>query len=215
MEATRTLTAAQVILLAGDDLAKAGSLEFTEWDLTLAAWDRDRKRFGMRGYELTHPDHKRVSGEIMGDKPSNPVQLGFMEKIRPNTYRMTPLGRAAAIRLRNGEPLPSREKDPYKMLLPYVTSTAFASWKKDPEQPKTWAIVAGFLSEHPDTFDDVASQLTHLQKAIEAGTIYCRDNAVFRLDFPRNGTPIFLTDIADLNDFLHMLRYRFPNQMGA
>src|SRR3954453_22951728 len=97
-QATR-LTAAQVILLAAEDLMSAGAREFTEWDLTVAAWARDRTRFGLRGYDQKHPDHKRVMMEIMGQKPQNPLALGFMEKIRPNVYRLTPLGRAVSTRL--------------------------------------------------------------------------------------------------------------------
>ena len=37
------LTAAQVILLAGDDLMAHGAREFTEWDLTVAAWARSAR----------------------------------------------------------------------------------------------------------------------------------------------------------------------------
>src|SRR5262249_51082894 len=73
-------TAAQVILLAADDLMAQGASEFTEWELTIASWIRDRARFGLRGYAQDHPDHKRVMMEIMGKKPHNPVLLGHMEK---------------------------------------------------------------------------------------------------------------------------------------
>ena len=83
------LTAAQVILMAADDLMTGGSREFTEWELTVASWNRDKARFGLRGYDQTYPDHKRVMMEIMGKKPQNPVTLGLMEKIRPNVYRLT------------------------------------------------------------------------------------------------------------------------------
>ena len=60
------LTATRVILLAADDLDRKGQLEFTEWELTVAAWARDGNRFGLRGFELLHPDHKRVMMEVMG-----------------------------------------------------------------------------------------------------------------------------------------------------
>src|SRR5437762_8680322 len=96
------LTAAQVILMAADDLMTGGSREFTEWELTVASWGRDKARFGLRGYDQAHPDHKRVMMEIMGKKPQNPMALGLMEKVRPNIYRLTPLGQAEAARLRSG-----------------------------------------------------------------------------------------------------------------
>ena len=93
-------TAADIVLLAAADLSAAGNTEFTEWDLAVAAWSLDRTRFGMRGYEQIYPDHKRVYMEIVGGKPSSPVRLSYVEKLRPNTYRITPLGWAAADRLR-------------------------------------------------------------------------------------------------------------------
>ena len=100
-------TAVQIVLLAADDLTKAGNLEFSEWDLTVAAWSRDRFRFGLRGYAQRYPDHKRVMMEIMGQKPNSPVFRKLFEKVRPNYYRLTPLGKTAAARLADG-PRPSR-----------------------------------------------------------------------------------------------------------
>ncbi len=76
----RKLTAVQIILMAADDLVVAGSDEYSEFDLTVAAWNRDRQRFGLRGYSNIYPDHKRVMMEIMGNKASNPILLRFMEK---------------------------------------------------------------------------------------------------------------------------------------
>lgn len=105
------LTASEVILLAAMELRSMRLIhgeptEFSEWELTLAAWRHDPKRFGLRGYADTHPDHKRVSMEIMGQKPSSPVVMGFMVRVRPNTYQLTPAGVARAevlVRLVSGK----------------------------------------------------------------------------------------------------------------
>ena len=104
----RRLTAAQIIVLAGDDLVDSGISEFSEWQLTVAAWRRDSQRFGLRGYQGDHPDHKRVMMEIMGAKPHNPIQTKLMEKTRPNHYKITAAGRAEAVRLRAGLPAKPR-----------------------------------------------------------------------------------------------------------
>ena len=103
-ESTRRLTAAQIILLAGEDLTNGGVSEFSEWELTVAAWKRDRERFGLRGFKDDFPDHKRVMMEIMGQKPHNPLQLKLMEKLRPNYYRLTDTGRQEATRLLTAAP---------------------------------------------------------------------------------------------------------------
>src|SRR5262245_64108836 len=97
-------TASETVLLAAADLTASGQQEFSEWDLTVAAWSLDRFRFGLRGYAQSYPDHKRVMMEIMGQKPSSPVQQKYLEKLRPNFYRLTPLGKSAATRLRGGGP---------------------------------------------------------------------------------------------------------------
>ena len=95
------LTASETVLLAAADLTADGKQEFSEWDLTVAAWALDRQRFGLRGYAISHPDHKRVMMEIMGKKASSPVQQKYLEKTRPNYYRLTPLGKAIAAGLRS------------------------------------------------------------------------------------------------------------------
>ena len=145
------LTASETVLLAAADLAAAGRHEFSEWDLTVAAWALDRLRFGLRGYAQSHPDHKRVMMEIMGQKTSNPVQQKFMEKIRPNFYRLTPLGKATAARIRSGvaeppaakpvaaakeAPKPVTVKGLYESAAAYVNRPEFRRWEDNPEEPR-------------------------------------------------------------------------------
>jgi hypothetical protein len=171
----RRLTAAQIIVLAGEDLVDSGISEFSEWQLTVASWRRDRQRFGLRGYQDDHPDHKRVMMEIMGSKPHNPIQMKLMEKVRPNYYRMTPNGRAEAARLRAGLQKPkaasvapatpeptyptARPVAPaapagraldkealYDGLADFAFQRSFGLWKDDPDQPHSWAEALGFLS---------------------------------------------------------------------
>jgi hypothetical protein len=90
-------TAAQIVLLAAYDLTIAGKEVFSEWDLTVATWKRDRNKFGCRGYEDIYPDHKRVMMEIMSQaKSENPVRQGWLEKVRSNYYRLTSLGYSKA-----------------------------------------------------------------------------------------------------------------------
>jgi hypothetical protein len=211
-------TAAQVILLAADDLMAQGGSEFSEWDLTLAAWNRDRNRFGLRGYAQSHPDHKRVMMEIMGRKPQNPILLGLMEKIRPNVYRLTPLGRAEAARMRGAEPSGARKKssspDQYDSMASLVTHPAFRSWREDPDEPRRFADVLDFLGARVD--DDPAARLRQLRGTIKAAMEWCnsRDVDYLTKDPSRIYPPIHVRDLVDLTDFLHALTYRFPQLEG-
>ena len=94
-------TASESVLLAADDLDRAGKEEFSEWDLTVAAYARDPARFGLRGYADKYPDHKRVYTEITTGKRSSPVLKGYMMKTRKNHYCLTGLGQTKAALLRN------------------------------------------------------------------------------------------------------------------
>src|SRR3954447_12788048 len=142
------LTAAQVIILAAEDLMASGASEFSEWDLTVAAWARDRTRFGLRGYDQKHPDHKRVMMEIMGQKPQNPLTQRLMEKVRPNVYRLTPLGRAMAVRMRSGggsAPEVEAASDLYRLIANLLAHSALTRWQQDPDQPRRWVEATAFL----------------------------------------------------------------------
>jgi hypothetical protein len=211
----RRMTAAQLILLAGDDLVAAGSREFNEWQLTVAAWKREPGRFGLRGFEQTYPDHKRVMSEIMGKKPNSPVVLGYLEKVRPNVYKVTALGRSEAARLRSGGAAKAtKDKDPYTRLAPYVTHRAFVRWRNDPEQPRQWADVEDFLAAGSDAPGDVPAQVDYLRRAIRTGLDHCRSKELLKLEAPtKGGAAILIHDLADLNDFLHALQYRFPEEL--
>ena len=54
----------QVMLAALDCSAGDLSKEFTAEDLLLAAWKRDPRAWGLRGYEVTHPDSERIYVEL-------------------------------------------------------------------------------------------------------------------------------------------------------
>lgn len=215
LKAAPRQTAAQVILLAADDLMAQGFSEFSEWDLTLAAWDRDRARFGLRGHGQKHPDHKRVMMEIMGRKPHNPLLLGLMEKVRPNYYRLTPLGRAEALRLRTGQEVAAGKKKPtaldhYDTLSRHVKHPVFQRWRDDPDEPRRFTDVSSFLDA-----TDAASTVEgyhRLGKVLKAAIEWCskHDTDYLTKDPPRVHPPIHFRELAELSDFLQALAYRFP-----
>jgi hypothetical protein len=213
------LTAAQVILLAGDDLMASGAREFTEWELTVSSWSRDRSRFGLRGFDQKYPDHKRVMMEIMGHKPQNPITLGFMEKVRPNIYRLTPLGRAEAARLRSGgvarAPIAaSLQSDLYRTAATLINHPVFNAWKNDPDQPRRWSDAAAFLSSlGGDAHADPTASLQNMRQAIHAARDWCQSHDVVYLtpQVRSASEPIHTSDISAVVDFLRALEYRFED----
>lgn len=221
--AEQKLTAAQVILLAADDLMAAGAAEFSEWDLTVASWSRDRFRFGLRGYAQTYPDHKRVMMEIMGAKASNPISQKFMEKVRPNYYRLTPLGRTVAARLRGEGPKTTGKavtvKELYETASTYVARPEFRRWQDNPEEPREWNAAASFLglAGKPAGHIDPIRRLEEIHNAIRAAIDWCNTQEVAFLTRGSGGggLPIHIRDLGDLIDFLQALKYRFPDHLDS
>ena len=206
-------TAAQVILMAADDLMAQGVSEFSEWDLTIASWDRDRRRFGLRGHDQIHPDHKRVMMEIMGRKPQNPVILGLMEKVRPNYYRLTKLGRAEAARMRVGADGAGKARpsafDNYDAISRLIGHKAFQRWREDPDEPRRLPDALDFLGAK---LEDAAQRLAAIRDMNQTTISWCsKQNLEF---LPKDGgkayPPIPFGDLVDLENFLKALTYRFP-----
>ena len=219
-------TASEVVLLAANDLTAAGQQEFSEWDLTVAAWSLDRFRFGLRGYAQSYPDHKRVMMEIMGQKPSSPVQQKILEKLRPNFYRLTPLGKSAASRLRGGgsvagEPelkptaKPVTVKELYETASVYIARPEFTRWKDNPEEPRDWHGAASFLGLVKGDKTDPAERMDEVKHAVRDAMDWCKvqEAAFLTRGSGQGGTPIHVRDLAELLDFLQALSYRFPEYL--
>lgn len=89
----KTATASLLVAAAG-----IGSREFTTWELVVAAFENDRERWGLPGYESHYPDSNAVKVELY--KRSETGFKQFIEKTGKNRYRLTPAGLAAAKKLR-------------------------------------------------------------------------------------------------------------------
>lgn len=225
-ETPQKLTASESVLLAASDLVAAGNDEFSEWDLTVAAWSRDRFRFGLRGYAQTYPDHKRVMMEIMGKKPSNPLQRKFFEKVRPNYYKLTPLGRATAARIReeskpahksSSSNKPVSVKDLYEAVTVYVNKPEFRRWQVNPEEPREWSGALAFLGLTGKDAGkvDPDARLKEVRSTFRAAIDWCmvQEAAFLTRGSNQGGTPIHIRDLSEMLDFLVALTYRFPEKL--
>ncbi|MBA4191208.1 MAG: hypothetical protein C0467_24775 [Planctomycetaceae bacterium] len=223
------ITASESVLLAADDLTSAGKEEFSEWDLTIAAWSRDRNRFGLRGYAQSYPDHKRVMMEIMGQKASSPIVHKYMIKVRPNTYRLTALGRTAATRIRHGgglrepkvaatpkAPKPVTVRELYDAASLYSSKPEFRRWQDNPEEPREWSKAAAFLGlTGKDAGLDPIQRAEEIREVVRAAMDWCnvKEAAYLTRGSGEGGTPIHIRDLADLLDFIQALTYRFPEHL--
>jgi len=213
------LTAADVVLLAASEITVSAAKEFSEWELSVAAWKRDPNRFGMRGFEQVHPDHKRVMKEIMGR--TGAVQRGLLEKPRPNFYSLTALGRSEAVRLgvmreANGAQVRS-VSELYDDITRFTKHRVFLAWLKDPAEPATWLGASAFLGLKNHDASELKVRLSTPRRLAADGLAWCNKNG--RDQVTRGpvggGKPITRHEIQKLLDFVDVLETRFAAQVRA
>jgi DNA-binding PadR family transcriptional regulator len=148
-----------------------------------------------------------------------------MEKIRPNYYRLTPLGRAEAARLRR-DPSAKAERakdttpvelDHYDLVSSFINHAAFRRWKEDPEEPRRFAEAASFLGIDPrEKAAAVAARFREVVQTVRSAIRWCNkhDVAYLTKNPSRLHPPIHFRDLAELLDFLQALSYRF-DQLGS
>jgi hypothetical protein len=214
------ISAASEIVLAADDIVTAGKREFSEWDLTVAAWRRDTNRFGCRGYESQYPDHKRVMMEIMGQsKRDNPVRRGFLQRIRPNYYTLTALGRAEAERMRTAERQPSTQRSAaalYDAVSPFALHRAFRAWLEDRNEPGTWLGAAAFWGIQKNEPAHLFDQMRLAREAVIRAIKWCEDSKRESLTRgPSGGGELALGTLRLLLEFNTTLELRFARQITA
>lgn len=216
------LTAAQEVLFGAYDLDRKGQKEFSEWDLTIATWQRNPNRFGCRGYEDRYPDHKRVMMEIMGTtKKDNPLRRGWFEKTRPNHYRLTNIGRAEAGTLSGekdtGEKSFKSPQPVYDAVEPLYQNPVFRKYCKNPEEPRMWLGAASFLGLTSNEPQHVEDRRKAVRTAIENALAWLKttksDN--FHRGVSSGGEAISKSSLLKLQEFLDVLEQRFANQISA
>lgn len=218
-----SLTAAQEILLGAYKIDEEGSREFSEWDLTVSTWQRNSNRFGCRGYEAQYPDHKRVMMEIMGTtKKDNPLRRGWLEKVRPNTYRLTDLGISEAERLfqlRDGAETSSTRSPQaiYDAVAPLYKSTVFRKHSRDSEEPRMWLGAASFLQMTKSDPQHLEDRLRATKAAIENAISWLDDNSTDQIHRGVSGgsEAISRKSLLQLLAFYETIVERFSGQINA
>lgn len=221
MSGSKARTAAQEVLLGASDLEREGKSEFSEWDLTIATWRRDSNKFGCRGYEKIYPDHKRVMKEIMNTGSSNPIRRGWLERSRPNYYRLTDVGRSEVATLQaDGGPSGRTRVAPeaiYDAVAPLYRSPIFRRHVKDKSEPHIWLGAASFLRLAKTDRQHFEDRLTATRAAIINAKRWLDAHGVDRIQRGSVGgsEAIHRQSLESLMAFLDTLEERFANQIAA
>jgi len=211
-----SLTAAEEVLLATVKLTNSTKREFTEWELTVETWRSNKNRWGLRGYESKYPDHKRVMNEVMATGTQKVVGKGWIERVRPNYYKITSLGLAKADSLSNIEVGSKiRSLHEYESISPYVNSKVFESYLKDDSEPKTWLGAASFLGLKGFDPDDLERRIKNVRDSIRSTLKWLDKNKETVLKRSDSSKPIPLNKIKKLEKFIVILEERFKAQFDA
>ena len=211
-----SLTATEEVLLAAAKLTNNTKKEFTEWELTVETWRLNKNRWGLRGYESKYPNHKRVMNEIMATGTQKIIGKGWLEKIRPNYYKLTSLGLAKADSLSHinvGSKIRSLHE--YESISPYVNSKVFESYLGDNSEPKTWLGAASFLGLKGFDPDDLERKLKKVKESIKSTLKWLDENKETILKRSDSSKPIPLNKIKRLEKFIVDLEERFKAQFDA
>jgi hypothetical protein len=213
------LTAAQEILFAAAEID--AQTPFSEWDLTVAVWQRNPNRFGCRGYESKYPDHKRVMKEIMSSSNSNPLRKGWIERTGPNRYRLTNVGRSEVQRQsRQSGDIQQSTASPqaiYDAVGPLYRNPVFRKHLKDHEEPRLWLGAASFLqlaNGDPQHLNDrLVSTRTSINDALEWLDAHQRDKITRGVT--GGSEAIDRDSVLRLKGFLELIEERFAEQILA
>ena len=120
----------------------------------MQAWARDPRSWGLRGYELQHPDSEKIRVEIdRANVKGGMVGLGLFEKFRQRTYRLTPSGLLAASEIQEADPSTRAmaERTLADAIKDIISHPVFISWTKDSSTPKYFRDAGHFWGIAPGT----------------------------------------------------------------
>ncbi len=208
------LRAADEALIAAANLAKGNpNREFSEWELTMEAWRLNKNRWGLRGFEENHPDHKRVMMEIMGG--GGLVKEGLLVRTRENHYRVTSAGLAKALTIVAPRDTRQRNIYIYDDISAYAFHKVFEAYLKDSDEPKTWLGVASFLNLQRNDPDILETQMGRVQESILSARKFMEETVRGELRRGDANRTISRERLDKLEQFLTVLEERFRPQFDA
>jgi hypothetical protein len=214
------LTVPEKILLAADHLDKQGHSPFSAEALTVTAWQKFSKTFGLKGYTEHHPDSNKILTSIMGEKGL--VRRGWLVKMGQKLYALTRDGRLVVRRVMlEEEDAPPENANIHaavkiarpqeRFLLDLLESSAFQKFDENRKADLTFADASRFwgITENmkgdiiDDRLHEVGQQLLEVDQTLDDG------NAVLS-----NGREITAGDIRALANIHRYMADRFDRHLS-
>ncbi len=208
------LKAAAEVLMAAANLARGDTTrEFTEWELSVEAWRLNKNRWGLRGFEQAHPDHKRVMMEIMGG--GSLVKEGLLVRTRENHYGITAAGLAKVDTLVAPRDTRQRDIHVYDDVSTFAFHRVFEAHLKDPAEPKTWLGVASFLNLYRNDPKLLENQLSRVRDSVGSAKKFMDETGRNELRRGDANRTITRERLKELEHFISVIEERFHPQLEA
>lgn len=141
---------------------------------------------------------------------------GWLIRVRPNYYSMTPPGKAKAASL-SGFTITSQKRNllEYEAVAPHIKNTVFEKYCQNPEEPKTWLGASSFLGITRNDPDLLERNLNGINEAIQSALLWMdenKENILYRDD---SSQPISRAQLTKLLEFIKVLQVRFKAQFDA
>lgn len=199
---------------SGGDLKSTFSSE----ELLIEAWKNDQASWGLRGYEREYPDSHRIHRELdsRGKGHQGIVGSGFLEKVRPRTYRLTPKGLAAASSASSDDPEARERTDRVfeSEVKRIVQHPSFVGWLRDPASPSNFRDAGHFWEVAPGTPARVIQQrVTAVDDTLEAAERLLNERGVDQIGDRHGRVLIDRQDVERAMEFQQTIKMRFKEDL--
>lgn len=208
----------QVLLAAlecsGGDCQKT----FTMEELLVSAWKKDKRAWGLRGYEEDYPDCDKINKEMSprGRGLKGVVELGFFERVHRRVYRLTPAGLAAASALQPLDPI-SREKSDRQLqesVKKILEHPVFKNWLVNPTRLKYFREAGHFWGIAPGTPPKtVRERVSSVEQTLKAALKVLEQRGVDEIVEQRGKILFERQDIDRCLEFQAALKQRFAKDL--
>jgi len=213
----QTLTNSEKVLLAAVDLCRSQlDHSFSAEELSVAAWERDKTSFGLRGFERIYPDSNKLFKSI--DSKGGLVVKGFIQKVGDRTFRLTAGGITAASRIRPGnlEQQVKLERELASAVNQLISHPVFADWLADPAKPGKFSGAGHFWGVAPGTPPRVVrDRIAKIEATLKQALDYMSEREVISLFKEKDRVLCDQSDIERCLEFHNVLKHRFAKELSA
>lgn len=208
----------QQVLLAALECSGCDSKKtFTAEELIVHTWKKDKRAWGLRGFEDQYPDANKMFKELDAHAGKQGiVGQGMLEKVHQRVYRITPAGLAAASSLQPSDKI-ARQKATRELALAVkqiLEHPVFKTWLGDHSRPKYFREAGHFWGIAPGTpAKTVRERVSFVEQTLQAALNVLSQEGVNEIIEHRGRILYERNDIERCLEFQNILKERFARDL--